>query len=70
MYGTFLSLTAEEQMLDRCSRSMTRTSGVGLFLRVVGGQRAAGGPPLRHAMLPLGVVQDASFRNVYSYSCS
>ena len=50
---------AEAQWLEKCSCSMTRMSGVGLFQRAVGGQRAAGGPPLRHALLPLGVVDDS-----------
>ena len=47
---------AEAQWLEKCSCSMTRMSGVGLFQRAVGGQRAAGGPPLWPALLPLGVV--------------
>ena len=50
---------------------MARTSGVGLFQRAVGGQLAVGGPLVQHALLSLGVVDDAPFRNNYFYSsCS
>ena len=52
---------AEAQRLERCSCSMTRTRGVGLFRWAVGGQWAADGPPLRHALLALGLVHDSSF---------
>ena len=64
--------TTEAQRLDRCSWSMTRTCGVGLYQRAVSVQRAvaAGRRPLQHALRPLGVMDDASFRNDYSYSCS
>ena len=46
------SATAEAYRVEGCSCNMTLTSGVGLFQRTAGGQRAAGGPPLRHALLP------------------